>query len=672
MEKEEIKKRIDRLIEVINEHNRNYYVNNAPTISDYEFDMLLKELADLEKQYPEFLRPDSPTQKVGSDTAAAKSNFERKRHRFPMLSLSNTYSIEDLDSFDQRVRKALGDMFFTYVCELKFDGTAISLSYSDGKFVQAVTRGDGEVGDDVSVNVRKIKGIPKDLTKNSESDKARKEMEIRGEIYMPFKAFDALNAEREDNEEPLFANPRNAAAGSLKLTDPEIVAERGLAITLYQIASDESISATHLENLQLLEECGLPVSKHIKHCSDIEQVKAFIQEWDSKRWDLPYATDGMVVKVNEIAAQKALGFTAKSPRWATAYKFQAENALTKLLSIDYQVGRTGAITPVANLEPVALSGTTVKRASLHNSEQMALLDIHIGDYVYVEKGGEIIPKITGVELSKRTSEVRNPKFPEHCPDCGSRLVKYEGEAKHYCPNKNGCPTQIKASFEHFISRKAMNIKAGEATIAALYEKGLIRKLSDLYKLTKEQLLTLEGWKDKSAQNFLDSIEKSKTREFHNVLYALGIRHIGETTAKVLAREFGNIDTLASATREELTAVDEIGEILADSITEYFDNLENLKIIQELKGFGLVFENTQESVSEGPLTGKTVVISGNFSISRDEMNRLIERNGGKNGSSLSSKTDYFVVGEKCGPAKMKKAEELGLKPISEEELYSLLK
>ncbi len=646
---------------------------NSPEITDFEFDKKMKELQKLESEYPEFLSEDSPTQKVGSDTDRQKGFFSRKRHRFGMFSLANTYNMEELYAFDARIKKAVEGMPCTYVCELKFDGTAMSLTYEDGILTHAVTRGDGEVGDDVIENVRMISGIKENISEGLELDRhpERRYLEIRGEVYMPYPAFDALNKEKEIEDEPPFANPRNAASGSLKLQDPETVKERGLAITLYQIASENEICATHLENMELIRKCGLPVSKHIRLCSNIDQVMEYIGEWDKKRSELDYATDGIVIKVNELQAQKALGFTAKSPRWATAYKFQAERALTRLLSIDYQVGRTGAITPVANLEPVLLSGTTVKRASLHNYDCIRELDIHDGDYVYVEKGGEIIPKITAVELSMRQEGAGIPEFPEFCPDCGARLERNEGEAKHFCPNRNGCPTQIKAAFEHFASRKAMNINAGEATIAQLYDKGYIRKLSDLYKLGPQQLLTLNSWKEKSASNFLESVEASKKRPFRCVLFALGIRHIGETTAKLLAKEFGNIDALSSATREELLATEEIGEIMADSILDYFHNLENLKIIQELRSFGLNFAVSQEQPKTGALSGKNIVISGNFSISRDEMKQLIEDNGGKNQSGLSSKTDYFVTGEKCGPAKIVKAGKLGIKPISEEEFYKII-
>lgn len=673
MEETEIKKKIEQLANELKEHNRNYYVLNAPTISDYEFDMKMKELQKLESEYPQFRTKDSPTLKVGSDLSGNARFFERRKHLFPMMSLSNTYNLEDLYSFDRRIAKALDGKPYTYMCELKFDGTAMSLTYEHGKLTHAVTRGDGEVGDDVIENVRTIEAVKEDISFHPDfrTNPDLELMEIRGEIYMPFSAFDKLNLQRETEEEEAFANPRNAAAGSLKLQDPETVKERGLMITLYQIACRGKVRQTHSGNLEFIRECGLPVSTHTRLCRNIEEVINFINEWDKRRSELPFPTDGIVIKVNEIDAQRELGFTAKSPRWATAYKFQAERALTKLLSIDYQVGRTGAVTPVANLEPVLLSGTIVKRASLHNQDQIKLLDIHNGDSVYVEKGGEIIPKITGVEHTLRHHSAEIPAFPEFCPDCGTRLVRIEGEARHYCPNRNGCPTQIKAAFEHFVSRKAMNINAGEATIAQLYEKGYIRKLPDLYRLTFEQLLTLDSWKEKSATNLLESIEKSKSRPYPNVLFALGIRHIGETTAKLLANEFADIDALCSATREELLAIDEIGETLADSITGYFHNLENLKIIQELRSFGLNFAGQPTLKTEGILSGKNIVISGNFSIPRDEMKRLIEENGGKNQSSLNSKTDIFVTGDKCGPAKVKKAMELGIAQTTENEFFKLI-
>lgn len=678
MDKEKASRRIEELTMEIEAHNRNYYVLNSPVISDYDFDMLLKELQDLENEYPELRRKDSPTQHVGSDTdGVAEGHFRRMEHRFPMLSLSNTYSREELYQFDGRIRKILGDgREFSYICELKFDGTAMSLHYVDGRLVSAITRGDGEKGDDVLDNVLVIDGVAEDISSALENENAEglKDMEIRGEIYMPYDAFRRLNEEKEDIGDMPFANPRNAAAGSLKLQDPEAVRNRGLRITLYELASSGESFPTHEENLAFLKKAGLPVSEHYRRCADISEVMEFIDMWDSERKKLPYATDGIVIKINENGIRKELGFTAKSPRWATAYKFQAERALTRLISIDYQVGRTGAITPVANLEPVQLSGTVVKRASLHNMDQIQALGIMIGDSVYVEKGGEIIPKITGVEKSLRTEDAHTPEFPSLCPDCGSPLERNEGEARHFCPNSNGCPKQIRGRFEHFISRKAMNIKAGESTVKQLFDKGYIRKLSDLYSLTSEMLMTLDSWKEKSVSNFLASIEKSKGRPFRNVLFALGIRHVGETTARLLASVFGNIDRIAGASREELLSVDEIGETIADSIISYFDNVGNLEVIRELKEAGLCFSEDKKKTlkKEGPLAGMNIVISGNFSVSRERMKELIEENGGHNQSSVSSRTDLFIDGEKSGPAKLAKVSALGIRRIDENIFNQIIK
>ncbi len=669
MKKSEAKLRIGQLIRELERHNYNYYVLNSPQISDFQYDLLLMELQQLEKMFPEFAKVDSPTQKVGSDLAPL-TQFEQYPHKYPMLSLANTYSIGELEEFSGRIQKAT-DNPFTFSCELKFDGTAICLTYKDGKLFRALTRGDGSVGDDVTRNVMQISSIPHTLIPDSGYPD---EFEIRGEIYMPYKAFDKLNKQREQDDEQPFANPRNAASGSLKLLDPKTVKGRGLECTLYHLLTDEPVASTHLESLQQAAKWGLPVSAHAKECIDIAHVEQYINEWDTKRKELPYATDGIVVKVNQLQLQSSLGFTAKSPRWATAYKFKPEEALTKVVSIDYQVGRTGAVTPVANLEPVQLSGTKVKRASLHNADQMQLLDIHIGDYVYVEKGGEIIPKITRVAPEKRGFDIVPVNFPKNCPVCGAQLVKDEDEAKHFCPNSDNCPPQIKGKFIHFIGRKAMAINAGEATVEQLYNKGYITVLSDLYKLTKEQLLTLDKWKEKSANNFLESLDKSRQVPFEKVLFALGIRYIGETTAKNLASEFKNIDALSKATREELLATEEVGDKLADSLLSYFRDIMHLKVIEELKEFGLQMEldESKRSIDSDILSGKTIVISGNFTISREEMKSLIERNGGKVGSSISGNTTYMIAGEKSGPSKMQKAQKLGVEVISEEEFYRILK
>lgn len=668
MEKTQANIRINELRGILNDANRRYYVDNAPVLSDYEFDMLMKELEALENEYPEFADNDSPTHKVGSDISRARKEFDQYPHRYPMLSLGNTYDIPEIEAFAERASKGIGNSF-TYSCELKFDGTAICLTYRKGRLFRALTRGDGTVGDDVTENVRHIANIPQVL-KGTES--WPDEFEIRGEIYMPWAAFDRLNEEREKDEEQPFANPRNAASGSLKLIDSSMVANRGLECTLYHMLGENLPFQTHDQALEAALSWGLPVSDKRKVCRTIDEIEEFIAFWDTERKNLPFATDGIVIKVNELPYQEELGYTAKFPRWAVAYKFKAEQALTRLLSIDYQVGRTGAVTPVANLEPVQLSGTVVKRASLHNEEQMRLHDIHIGDYVYVEKGGEIIPKITGVELSRRTSDVILPHFPETCPDCGTSLVKDEEEAKKFCPNRAGCPTQIKGRLIHFLSRKAMNVIAGDATIEQLFNKALVWNAADFYELTKEHLLTLEGWKDRSAERFLDSLRDSRKTPFERVLYALGIRYVGEATAKSVARYFGSIDAIAAASVEDLLKVDDVGQVIAESIHEYFLDTANVETIARLKEHGLKFQ-----MDEGParmsasLEGKTIVISGNFSISRDEMKALIAAHGGKNSGSISKKTTYLLAGEKPGPEKIRKAGSLGVEIITEEQLMAML-
>ena len=675
MDKSTVNNRVKELRNIINEANRRYYVDNTPTLSDYDFDMLLKELEALEKKYPELVTPDSPTQRVGSDL---KKEFEQYPHKYPMLSLGNTYDISEIQAFADRAAKGIGNTF-TFSCELKFDGTAICLTYRNGKLFRALTRGDGSIGDDVTRNVRHIRNIPQSLAVPAGFIPTAErllpwpeEFEIRGEIYMPWEAFDRLNEERERDEEQPFANPRNAASGSLKLIDSRMVANRGLECTLYHMLGEDLPFATHDQALNAAKSWGLPISDKRRICNGIAEVEEFITYWDTERKNLPYATDGIVVKVNELPYQSELGYTAKAPRWATAYKFKAEQALTRLLSIDYQVGRTGAVTPVANLEPVQLSGTVVKRASLHNSEQMQLLDIHLGDYVYVEKGGEIIPKITAVELSKRPEDASLPHFPEFCPDCGARLVKDEKEAKSFCPNQDGCPTQIQAKLVHFLSRKAMNVIAGDATVEQLYNKALVWNIADFYELTKDHLLTLDGWKEKSADRFLKSLKESVKVPFERVLYALGIRHVGETTAKSLARHFGNIDAIAAADVEELLKTDDIGEIIAESICSYFGNPDNMDIIARLKAAGLNFEvQKQKEKLSNALEGMTIVISGNFSISREAMKELITLNGGRNSGSISGKTSFLLAGEKPGPEKLKKAEAAGVKVVSENDLYRII-
>ena len=663
MEKTQANIRISELRAILDDANMRYYVDNAPVLSDYEFDMLLKELEAIESQYPELVTADSPTRKVGSDR---RKEFEQYPHRYPMLSLGNTYDIPEVEAFADRAAKGIGNSF-TYSCELKFDGTAICLTYKNGRLFRALTRGDGAVGDDVTANVRHISNIPQVLKGSYPED-----FEIRGEIYMPWEAFDRLNAERAADEEQPFANPRNAASGSLKLIDSSMVANRGLECTLYHMLGEGLPFQTHDDALKAAQSWGLPVSDKRKICRSIEEIEEFITFWDTERKNLPFATDGIVIKVNELPYQEELGYTAKFPRWAVAYKFKAEQALTKLISIDYQVGRTGAVTPVANLEPVQLSGTVVKRASLHNEEQMRIHDIHIGDFVYVEKGGEIIPKITGVELSQRTADVVLPHFPQTCPDCGTPLVRDEAEAKSFCPNQSGCPTQIKGRLIHFLSRKAMNVIAGDATIEQLFNKALVWNVADFYELKKEHLLTLEGWKERSAERFLSSLEESKKTPFERVLYALGIRYVGEATARSVARHFGNIDAIASATVERLLEVEDVGQVIAESIHEYFHDETNLETIERLKQHALKFEaDDAPKKLSAALDGMTIVISGNFSISRDEIKALIAAHGGKNSSSISKKTRYLLAGEKPGPEKIKKAEASGVEIIGEKEFMEML-
>ncbi|MCI1779897.1 MAG: NAD-dependent DNA ligase LigA [Bacteroidales bacterium] len=668
--KQAAKEKIEDLRKQIELHNRNYYVLSNPDITDFEFDMMMNDLMVLEKKYPEFVTPDSPTRHVGSDIEGEKSGafFKQFPHKYPMLSLGNTYDIGELYSFDEKIAKST-EGNYTYSCELKFDGTAICLTYVDGTLSRALTRGDGLVGDDVTENVKMIPSIPQRLKKNSGYPR---EFEIRGEIYMPYKAFDNLNRQKERDEEQPFANPRNAASGSLKLQDPRQVAERGLECTLYHFITDRNPFGLHSEAIANAAEWGLPVSPYARTVNGIADAVEYIKYWDTQRKSLPFATDGIVIKVNELALQKSLGFTAKFPRWATAYKFKPESALTRLYSIDYQVGRTGAVTPVANLDPVQLSGTMVKRATLHNADQMDQLDIHINDYVYVEKGGEIIPKITGVDKSKRTANAVKPVFPKNCPACGTPLVRDEDEAKYFCPNSDNCPPQRKGKFIHFCSRKAMNVNIGEATINQLYEKGYISELGDLYKLNREKLLTLDKFKEKSADNLLASLEESKKTPFGKVLFGLGIRFVGETTAKSLAKKFGNINNLAGATREELLDTEDVGEKLADSLLNYFGMSKHRRIIEEMKSEGLNFANEVNisGTASEKLKGKNIVITGIFSVPRETLKEFIESHGGKNVSSLSGKTDLLVAGEKGGGSKLKKSEKLGIKIISEEELYKI--
>ena len=664
MDHEQARKRIEFLRITLWENSRKYYVENAPTMSDFDYDQLMHELEDLENAYPDLRTPDSPTQKVGSDL---ERGFVQYPHRYPMLSLGNTYNIGEIEDFVRRAEKELGEAKFTYSCELKFDGTAICLTYRNGMLFRALTRGDGVVGDDVTANVRKITNVPLMLKGSGWPE----EFEIRGEILMPYESFDRLNRERIENEDQPFANPRNAASGSLKLIDPVEVGRRGLMCTLYHIPAQSISFATHSEALDAAASWGLPVSDKRRIAGGIEEIEEYISYWDKERKFLPYATDGIVIKINELPYQNALGYTAKSPRWAVAFKFQAEEALTRLISIDYQVGRTGAVTPVANLSPVQLAGTVVKRATLNNEDFMTQMGIRIGDWVKVIKGGEIIPKIIDVDLSRRPDDAVKPEFPTVCPDCGTPLVKDEDEAKSFCPNTDGCPTQIKGKLLHFLGRKAMNILAGEATVEQMYNLGLVRTPADFYSLDMARLLMLDGWKDKSARRFLESLDASRNVPFDRVLFALGIRYVGETTAKELARHFGNVDALADASLEQLLDVRDVGDVIARSVYFYFRDERHLSDIARLKDAGLRFSMEAERAVSEALAGKTIVISGNFSISRDEMKKLIEANGGKNSSSVSGKTTFLLAGSKPGPEKIKKAEELGVRIISEEELMGML-
>ena len=665
MDHEQARKRIDFLKDTLWENSHRYYVENAPTMSDFDYDHLMHELEDLEEAFPDLRTPDSPTQKVGSDL---ERGFAQYPHKYPMLSLGNTYNIGEIEDFVKRAEKELGEVGFTYSCELKFDGTAICLTYRNGRLFRALTRGDGVVGDDVTANVRRISNIPYKL----EGSGWPEEFEIRGEILMPYESFDRLNKERLDNEDQPFANPRNAASGSLKLQDPDEVSRRGLMCTLYHIPAQSVTFATHSAALDAAASWGLPVSDKRRIAHGIDEIEDYIRYWDTERKFLPYATDGIVIKINELDYQNALGYTAKSPRWAVAFKFQAEEALTRLVSIDYQVGRTGAVTPVANLEPVQLAGTIVKRATLNNEDFMSAMDIRVGDWVKVIKGGEIIPKIIDVDIDRRPADSVRPAFPTVCPDCGTPLVRDEDEAKSFCPNIDGCPTQIKGKLVHFLSRKAMNILAGDATVEQMYNLGLVRTPSDFYSLDMQKLLLLEGWKDKSARRFLDSLRSSLEVPFERVLFALGIRYVGETTAKELARHFGTIEALREASMEDLLAVRDVGDVIARSVYDYFRDSRHLDDIERLKAAGLRFSMDEGSApSSEVLAGMTIVISGNFSISRDEMKKLIEANGGKNSSSVSGKTSFLVAGSKPGPEKIKKAGDLGVRIVSEDEFMEML-
>lgn len=659
-----IEKQIKELREKLNHYNHLYYVENAPTVSDYEFDCMLRQLQELEQQHPEFADPNSPTARVGSDLSNA---FKSVDHTFPMLSLQNTYSLDELHEWVEKITKEVGEVEF--VCELKFDGTAISLTYEDGRLLRAVTRGDGSRGDDVTENVRTIRSIPLMLNGNDFPSY----FEIRGEIFMPYASFERINAEREQNEEPPFANPRNAAAGTLKQQQSKIVAQRGLDCTLYQIAGKDLQLTSHYESLEAAKRWGFKISDKIKVCRNTAEIDDFINYWDTARKALPFPTDGVVIKVNRFADRKALGSTAKAPKWAVAYKFKAEQALTRLLKVSYQVGRTGAITPVANLEPVLLAGTTVKRATLHNADQIMALDLREGDMVYVEKGGEIIPKITGVELSQRNEQSEPLQYITHCPECGAELVRYEGEAKHYCPNQSHCRPQILGRIIHFIRRKAMNIEGlGEETIELLFENSLINNIADLYDLRAEQLATLPRLGEKSARNIMQSLQLSLEVPFHRVLFALGIRFVGETTAKYIATHFKDMDSVMGASKEELIEAEEVGDKIADSIIDYMHDEQNLIIIERLRKAGLKFKIEEKAQASNSLAGLNFVISGSFSLhSRDELKALIEAHGGKNLAAVSANTSYLLAGDKIGPSKLQKATKLGIKIISEEEFLKMI-
>lgn len=677
MDKSTAKQRIQSLSRQLQEHNHKYYVLNQPEISDYEYDMMLKELQDLERQFPDLAEPDSPTQRVGSDI---DQHFEQVVHPTPMLSLDNTYNEQELADFDRRVRKEAGDKL-TYVCELKYDGVAIGLHYENGKLVRAVTRGDGVQGDDVTGNVKTIRSVPLKL-RGTDYPQV---FEARGEIFMPHQSFKKLNEQRKAENKPAFANPRNSAAGSLKMQKSAEVAQRSLDCFLYQFIGNNLPADTHIGNLRKAREWGLKVPEHIQKCNNLKEVYDFISRWESQRHELPYDTDGVVVKVNEYALRDELGTTAKSPRWAIAYKFKADSVKTQLKSVDFQVGRTGAVTPVANLEPVLLAGTTVKRASLHNEDIIKKLDLREQDWVYVEKGGEIIPKITDVDRDKRKKDAKPVAFISHCPECGTKLKKLPEEAAHYCPNETGCPPQIKGRLHHFISRKAMNIDSlGEGKIEVLYDAGLIRNVADLYDLKKEDVLGLskayeqEGktrvvrFQEKTTENILNGIEASREVPFERVLYALGIRFVGATVAKKLAQEFGSIEALMEADQETLTAIDEIGNRIAESVTAYFAKEEHRQIIARLRQAGVQMEVQLDSEQKDTLAGKKFVITGVFdNHSREQLKELIEQHGGKNVSSVSSKTDYILAGKNMGESKRQKADKHNIPLISEDDFLKML-
>ena len=667
----EAKNKIQELTQEINQHNYNYYMVSNPTISDYEFDMLLESLIKLEQEFPEFADENSPTKRVGGEIT---KEFETVKHKYPMLSLGNSYSKEEITDFETRIKKLVEDEI-EYVCELKYDGVAIGITYVDGRLTRALTRGDGTQGDDITTNVKTIKSIPLKLMGNDYP----KEFEIRGEIFLPKNVFEELNKEREEIGEQLYANARNTASGTIKMQDSAVVAQRKLDSYLYFVLGENLPFKTHFESLEAAGKWGFKVPKEknnfIKKCKTIDEIFDFINYWDKKRNELNFDIDGVVIKVNSYRQQEEMGFTAKSPKWAIAYKFKAEKVKTKLLEITYQVGRTGAITPVANLQPILLAGTTVKRASLHNADQMEKLDIREGDWVFVEKGGEIIPKIVGVEMVQRDIFSQPTQYITHCPECNTLLERTEGDAKHFCPNEWGCPPQIKGKMQHFISRKAMNIDGlGEETIEQLYNASLAKNIVDLYRLQKEQLLPLERMAEKSVNNLLKGLEDSKKVPFERVLFAIGIRYVGETVAKKLARHFKNIDAIQHATFEELIAADEIGDKIAESIIHFFTVEQNQQLIKNLKEIGLQFSLSEQQLENRSekLAGLTFVVSGVFTLfSRDELKNLIEQNGGKVSSSISKKTSYIVAGENMGPSKLEKATELGVKIIDEHQFSEMM-
>ena len=664
------KEEIEQLRAQLHQHNYNYYVLNQPTISDYEFDQMMHKLEDLETFYPQYADPNSPTQRVGSDI---NQSFRQVPHKYPMLSLANTYNEADVRDFYERVKNGLEGEEFEIVAEMKYDGLSISLTYVDGKLTQAVTRGDGVQGDDVTANVRTINSIPLQLRPNSGYPH---EFEIRGEILMPWTSFEALNKERELREEQLFANPRNAASGTLKSQKSELVASRKLDAYLYYLLGDEiGNDGFHYENLQKAKEWGFKISDGMKKCKTVDEILDYINYWDKERKNLPVATDGIVLKVNSLRQQQHLGYTAKSPRWAIAYKFQAERACTRLNEVTYQVGRTGAITPVANMNPVKLAGTIVKRASLHNADIIQQLDLHIGDMVYVEKGGEIIPKVVGVDKTQRTPDMQPVHFITHCPECGAELLRIEGEAAHYCPNDTACPPQIKGRIEHFISRKAMNIESlGPETVDDYYQRGLIHNIADLYLIKASDISGAKNERAKSALKIVEGVKTSLQVPFERVVFAIGIRFVGETTAKLLARHFKTMDALKNATVEQLLDVEGIGMVIAQSVVSYFQEPRNVEIIERLKEYGVQMSLSEEALSNQStkLAGKSIVISGVFSKhSRDEYKALIEQHGGKNVGSISAKTSFILAGENMGPAKLEKASKLGVQILSEDDFLAMI-